>query len=189
MKDIKYGKIVDFIHFLIKGSYEGIEDIVAVDCTCGNGNDTVFLCDLAGDRGKVYAFDIQEIAIKNTKGLLQEKGLNNCTLIKDSHENVLKYADGEIDIAIFNLGYLPKSDKSVKTNTKSTIAAIANILQRLSNRGRVYIATYILQDEGQEAREILDYIKNLSNKEYNSIAINLVNKNNSPPGIYIVEKI
>ena len=35
----------------------------AVDATAGNGWDTLKLCELVGDSGKVYAFDIQEEAI------------------------------------------------------------------------------------------------------------------------------
>ena len=35
------------------------EGDLAVDFTMGNGHDTLFLCSLVGETGKVYAFDIQ----------------------------------------------------------------------------------------------------------------------------------
>lgn len=42
------------------------ETDIAVDATLGNGNDTLFLSNLL-HRGKVYAFDIQTIAIEKFK--------------------------------------------------------------------------------------------------------------------------
>ena len=39
----------------------------AVDFTMGNGNDTAFLADVVGESGHVYAFDIQERAVLNTR--------------------------------------------------------------------------------------------------------------------------
>ena len=43
-----------------------------IDATCGNGYDTLFLSKLVGNMGKVYAFDIQQIAIERTKDLLNK---------------------------------------------------------------------------------------------------------------------
>ena len=39
---------------------------VAVDATMGNGKDTQFLCELVGETGRVYAFDVQEEALERT---------------------------------------------------------------------------------------------------------------------------
>lgn len=43
------------------------EGDIAVDATIENGNDTVFLAEIVGQSGKVYAFDIQQDAVKNTQ--------------------------------------------------------------------------------------------------------------------------
>ena len=40
---------------------------IVVDATAGNSNDALFLANLVGDAGKVYAFDIQDTAIENTR--------------------------------------------------------------------------------------------------------------------------
>jgi 16S rRNA C1402 N4-methylase RsmH len=37
-----------------------------IDATMGNGNDTLKLCKKVADKGKVYAFDIQQCAIAPT---------------------------------------------------------------------------------------------------------------------------
>ncbi len=189
MKDIKYGQITDFVHFLIENSYKDKENIIFVDATAGNGLDTLFLCSLFKNNGFVYAFDIQEDAINNTRKLLDSNLYSNYELIVDSHENVLEYIkDKQIDAALFNLGYLPNSDKAIKTNYITTINAIKNIMSRLKKYGRIYICAYILHDNGEEAKYILDFISSLSKKEYNVIQLKLLNKENSPPEIYIVEK-
>ncbi len=35
------------------------EGMTAVDCTVGNGHDTLFLAEAAGPGGRVYGFDVQ----------------------------------------------------------------------------------------------------------------------------------
>ena len=40
------------------------EGITAVDFTMGNGHDTEFLSKTVGEKGRVFAFDIQEMAVK-----------------------------------------------------------------------------------------------------------------------------
>ena len=53
-------------------SHEFVENVlndgdIAVDCTTGNGNDTYFMANLVKENGKVYSFDIQEVAIEHTR--------------------------------------------------------------------------------------------------------------------------
>lgn len=189
MIDTKYGQITDFVHFLVENSYKDKKELIFVDATVGNGLDTLFLCHLANDRGYVYGFDVQEEAINRAKNLLENNLHTNYRLISDSHENVLEYiGDSQIDAALFNLGYLPNSDKTIRTNYKTTINAIKNIMSRLKNNGRIYISAYILHDDGEEAKHICDFISSLSKREYNTMQIRLLNKENTPPEIYIIEK-
>ncbi|WP_222597737.1 methyltransferase domain-containing protein, partial [Streptococcus pneumoniae] len=58
-------KILPYSKELLKMA-AGEGDIV-VDATMGNGHDTQFLAELVGENGHVYAFDIQESAVANTK--------------------------------------------------------------------------------------------------------------------------
>ena len=59
---------------------------IALDCTVGNGNDTLYLAKLVGENGKVYGFDIQSIALKITREKLEKENLiNRVLLIEDSH--------------------------------------------------------------------------------------------------------
>ena len=56
-------------HFILEHLGEGE---VAVDFTMGNGNDTLFLSKTVGESGRVYAFDIQEEAINQSKERTKE---------------------------------------------------------------------------------------------------------------------
>ena len=46
---------------------------VVLDLTMGNGNDTLYLSGKVGQKGKVYAFDIQKEALKNTKMCIRDR--------------------------------------------------------------------------------------------------------------------
>lgn len=88
---------------------------VYIDATMGNGYDTQFLCEMAGETGKVWAFDIQEQALKATKERLEKHGLlAKAELILDSHTQMEQYVKPDsVDGIYFNFGYLPggKSEK------------------------------------------------------------------------------
>lgn len=189
MNDVKYGKIVDFVHMLIKESYEGKSNLSLVDATCGNGFDALFLCKVAGTSGIVTAFDIQDQAIERTSALLEANlDFKNYRIIKDSHALIDKYLTNKIDVALFNLGYLPFSDKEVTTTPEVTVNAIKNILSLLNDDGRVYITTYISHDSGKEIKEINNFLLNLNKKDYNVINMRIINKENAPPELFIIEK-
>lgn len=189
MENIKYGKLVDFVHMLIKQSYSDNDAPFFVDATCGNGFDTLFLCRLAGENGCVKAFDIQAQAIERTEILLKGN-LNyiNYELIKDSHEFMGKHLPDKIDAAIFNLGYLPFSDKTVTTKSDTTVKALMNLLPYLKDNGKIFITTYITHDTGYEIKNIYEFLSSLDNSVYNVLHINLINKNNTPPELFIIEK-
>ena len=111
-------------HFILTHLKEGD---VAVDFTMGNGHDTEFLSKTVGENGHVYAFDVQEMALASTKKHLSEVGCpENYTLILDSHHNVKKYVPTKIKAGMFNLGYLPGSDKSVTTMRETTLPACSS---------------------------------------------------------------
>ena len=98
---------------------------VAVDFTMGNGHDTEFLSKTVGTDGRVYAFDVQRQALESTAKNLSAAGCpENYTLILDSHHNVKNYVKEPIKAGMFNLGYLPGSDKTVTTMRETTLPAI-----------------------------------------------------------------
>ena len=136
---MKLERILPFSKTLIKEHIK--QDSIVIDATCGNGNDTLFLAQQVSN-GHVFGFDIQDTAIQST--FEKVKAFNNVTLIQDGHENIKKHIDiqfkGQIDAAIFNLGYLPKGDKSIVTRPETTIKAINAIFDYLSVEGIIVLS-------------------------------------------------
>lgn len=60
-----------------------------VDATLGNGHDTLMLCELVGETGRVIGFDIQPDAVERTRERLADAGmLSRCTLYAEGHEHL-----------------------------------------------------------------------------------------------------
>lgn len=130
-----------------------------VDMTVGNGNDTLFLANISK---KVFGFDIQDVAIENTKKLLRENNVYNYELFNISHEkinDVLKEYEKNIKLILFNLGYLPCGDKSITTNHKTTLNAVKNSFSMLSSNGLILIVFYPHPEGKTEAQVVLEYLK------------------------------
>ena len=121
-------------HFILQHLKEGE---VAVDFTMGNGNDTLFLSRTVGKEGRVYAFDIQPLALESTECLLKsESAPENYTLICASHDRVKEFVKEPIKAGMFNLGYLPGSGKKAVTTMRSTtMPAVEAALDLLSPDG------------------------------------------------------
>lgn len=180
--------VIPFAHNLLEKAIEKGETVI--DATCGNGNDTLFLSRLVGDQGKVYAFDIQEQAIETTKALLKKEKRSNVSLIQDSHALVDSYVDEEeIAAAVFNLGYLPRSDKTIITKPETTISAIEKILPRLKKNGLLVLVVYAGHPGGKEEKEaVMNYVSQLNQKEYMALQYHFINLVNDPPFVLAIEK-
>ncbi|AND84913.1 methyltransferase domain-containing protein [Clostridium tyrobutyricum] len=163
---------------------------IVVDATMGNGNDTLFLSELVGDSGKVYAFDIQQTALKNTYEKISKNGiLQHVKLINDSHENMDMYINDKVKLVIFNLGYLPKGDHSITTTADTTLLGLKKALDLIEANGIVILVVYYGHEEGNHERDALeDYIKNLNQRTYNVVKLCFANQVNSPPMLIIIEK-
>lgn len=161
------------------------EDIV-VDATMGNGHDTLFLAQLAKE---VYAFDIQEQALKNTQERLQEAGISNAQLILQGHETVDQFVT-ETKAAIFNLGYLPSADKSIITKPQTTLEALKKLCHLLIRGGRIALMIYYGHEGGDiEKDAVLDFVRQLPQKEYTVTIYRTLNQVNNPPFLVMIEKL
>lgn len=166
------------------------EGAVVLDCTIGNGNDTLMLANLVGAQGKVYGFDIQEQAISTTTELIVHNNLQDrVTLIKDSHDNIDKYIYEKLSFIIYNLGYLPKGDKSIKTKGVSTINSVKKSLELLDDNGLLVVTAYIGHEGGLEEKEALEALLiKLNQRDFNVLKYEFINQVNNPPILYCVEK-
>lgn len=162
-----------------------------VDATAGNGKDTLFLAKNSPGHGIIYAFDIQKNAIEASQKRLMEHNLGDrVQLILDSHANVRYYIHGPIDIAMFNLGYLPGECHETMTMPESTIQALTDIANQLADGGIISIVTYPGHDNGQkENRAVRDYVMTLAAEEFTVLCLDMINHDNNPPILYVIEKV
>lgn len=163
-----------------------------IDATMGNGNDTLLLCELAGEEGAVLAFDIQDRALEATEALLEKNGYTgNVRLIQDGHENMDQYAgEGSADVICFNFGYLPGGDHGISTAADTSLIAIQKGLGILKSGGMLCLCIYSGGDTGfEEKNRILSYLRNLSSREYVVIVNKYYNRGNNPPmPVFIFKK-
>ncbi|MFM7038049.1 MAG: FAD-dependent oxidoreductase [Planctomycetaceae bacterium] len=122
-----------------------------LDATAGNGHDTAFLAAVAGPAA-VTAIDLQPQAIAATQarlGLAAEA----ITLIVGDHAELLEQqlrsvptevrgGAGRYGVIMFNLGYLPGSDRSVVTQPETTRRALVAALQLLRPGGVLTAIVY-----------------------------------------------
>ena len=112
---------------------------VAIDATIGNGYDTLFL---VNHYKKVIGIDIQPLAIKRSKEKL--KDFENVEIYLDDFNNIdkFKYAN----TIIFNLGFLPGSNRKVKTQDYTSDQAILKAYSILD--GIMLVACYVQHEGG-----------------------------------------
>ncbi|MBP2097708.1 class I SAM-dependent methyltransferase [Enterococcus rivorum] len=168
------------------------EGNVVVDATMGNGNDTAFLAQLVGSSGQVYAFDIQKRAVENTKEKITALGLSDrVTLLNQGHETVSAILPKETPLtaAIFNLGYLPKSDKQIITKPDTTKQALDRLLSYLVPKGRIIVVVYYGHDGGKAELDLVQtYCQQLPQEIYNVLSYQFINQKNNPPILFCIEK-
>ena len=197
--------LVNAAHNLIR--YRLNPGDIAIDATVGNGHDTVFLVEQVSPSGKVYGFDIQQAAIDSTWAKVEscckagERARSNApllpewlTLIQASHadmaENIPAPVYGNISACMFNLGYLPGSDKSIITETESTLTALAIASRMLSSNGLLTVLAYPGHHGGdQESIEVKNWCEQLDEKQF-SVRIFYSTENKvSAPRLYMVDKL
>ncbi len=135
----------------------------AIDATAGNGNYTIFLAKIVGSRGRVFAFDVQEKAVFETRERLKKSGLGNAEVFLCGHEKMFEKLSetfpeilGNAKAILFNLGYLPKSDRGVKTVSGTTIPALEAAKKLLAPGGILLVTIYTKHAGGFEESAAVD---------------------------------
>ena len=153
---------------------------VAIDFTMGNGHDTLFLSRHAKE---VYAFDIQEDALKATQALVSSPHVH---LILDSHDRFDDYIS-HFDTGIFNLGYMPGGDHEVTTMIETTRLAVTKAVA-LMNRA-IVIVVYVGHEAGaKESAWLKDYCSSVDPHAFNVSSYQMLNKRHAPYVITIEKR-
>ena len=179
---------------------------IAIDATVGNGHDTLFLVEQVSPSGRVFGFDIQQAAIDSTRVKVEpccrtgERVLSNTflrpeclTLIHASHadmaEKIPVQYHGKISAIMFNLGYLPGGDKSIITQTDSTVTALNIASRMLSSNGIITVMAYPGHQGGDlETDQVKNWCKQLDEDQFKiSIVYSSENKE-SAPRLFVIRK-
>ena len=145
---------------------------VLVDATVGNGLDSKLLASLSlGDSALVHGFDVQKGAIEQTRLCLEAEGLeinlHHCShALLASKLVACGVSKGTVGNIVFNLGYLPGSDKSVITKPTSTLEAINQALPFLRGGGIISLLCYVGHEGGKdEYRQVTRRCKEICDEE------------------------
>ncbi len=158
------------------------EDLV-IDATCGNGQDTLFLSKLRPKH--IMCIDIQQEAIETTKALLS--GAENISYFKQCHSTFPPEAK-EVKLIVYNLGYLPRGDKTLTTKVRTTISSLESALPLIKPGGAVSITCYPGHAEGAiEEKEIRLWSEQLPPEIWNVCFHRFPNRKQSP-SLFLLQK-
>lgn len=155
---------------------------VCIDATAGKGRDTALLCRLAGETGRVLAFDIQPEAVEQTKALLAQEVLQ-AEVYLDSHAHMAQYAEPEtVDCVLFNFGRLPGGNPKIFTRAESSLQAIDAGLELLRPGGVMVIALYYGGENGYTERDaVLAHLAKLDQRRFTVLEGRWANRRGDPP--------
>lgn len=184
---MKLQRVLQYAQQLLKDSVE--EGDTVVDATAGNGHDTLFLAQLVGDEGQVYAFDVQKEAVDATLHRLLDHGLEHRVLVLNKgHEEVANFVHKKVAAAIFNLGYLPGGNHDIITKPSTTIQAIEDLLKLLKVGGLIILVIYHGHPGGKEERDtVIDFVSQLPQKYVHVLKYEFLNQQNDPPFVSALE--
>ena len=166
------------------------EGDTVVDATMGNGKDTLFLCELVGESGHVYAFDVQKEAVERTRERVREAGFaERTTLVLAGHETMAEHVPAGVQAVMFNLGWLPGAEHAVTTQTETTLKAVSAALELIAPGGIVTVCVYPGHEEGtRELHALRELVAGLDVRRYNALYHHFVNASCQTPQLILVQK-
>ncbi len=166
---------------------------IAIDATCGNGNDTLYLSQLllSDSSSAVFSFDIQPEAIHNTEMLLKRH------LSPDHFRRVLLHRRSHLELntiplpysprlIVYNLGYLPGGNKALTTQTDTTLESVKMSMELLADDGAISIMCYPGHEEGaKEEKALCAFTETLLSKEWSVCHHRWINRPRAPSFLWI----
>lgn len=186
------GYLLRSARFLAKDVLESVlrPGDTCVDATMGNGHDTLRMARLVGPDGRVHAFDVQPKALENTRALLLKNGMEaRAELHLAGHERMAEFAAFPVRLVLFNLGWLPGSDKAIRTLWATTEKALQSALSLLAPLGVCVVCVYPGHPEGrEEQRELLSFLSRLKPQEFNVLRQTFLNAGKDAPECIVIQK-
>lgn len=166
---------------------------LAIDATCGNGHDTLFLAGLVGPEGTVLAMDRQAEAIARVRARLDAERTTHVQLVEGCHSRIGAVLPpdvaGRIGAVMFNLGYLPSGDHAVVTGSATTIPALAAAATLLRSGGLLSVLAYTGHPGGEEEAEAVRiWTEGLSPDEFTTERITPGDPRSHPPVLFLIRR-
>ena len=162
-----------------------------VDATMGNGHDTLFLCECVGEKGRVIGFDVQEEALLATRSRLEEAGIDTACYVlhRLGHEMMGAHVFSDVSVVMFNLGYLPGSDKTMITKVDTTLKALDSAVELLEGGGVLCVMCYPGHSGGEvEAEAVLQWIQESGSLLQQVVCYRRVGGSERAPFLLVAEK-
>lgn len=144
------------------------------DMTLGSGQDTLFLLQQFPNR-PLLGIDIQNIALQNTQKNLAKLDIPSkedlIHLRLGCHSQLQTWINElhiqQIALVMYNLGYLPGSDKKVITKPTTTLESLRVASPHLAVGGMISLMIYQGHSGGEEEAEaIFHFIKQLTHDQW-----------------------
>lgn len=163
-----------------------------IDATCGNGHDTLFLCQLAGEHGQVLGLDIQPQAVANTNTRLQNAGFGAVgrAVLHDHADLAALAAPGTADCVLFNFGWLPGAEHAVHSTAEGSLPALRSALAALKSGGVLAAVLYSGKIIGDgEKQAALAFFRSLPLTQYTVLVCEFANwASTAPLPCFVIKK-
>ncbi len=178
---------VTMVHRLVRDAVRPGD--VVIDATVGTGRDTQFLSECVGSTGTVYGFDVQQAALDAAQSLLNAQ-VQNVQLFLAGHETMIEHIPahhhGCVRTVMFNLGYLPRGERTITTAAPTTRQALGQALRLLAPGGLITIVCYSHPEGHAEMQAVRNELATLSQREYTCLQTDFFNQQGNPPVVFAV---
>ena len=161
---------------------------LVVDATAGNGHDAEILAKLAliDGKGTLIVFDVQKNALDATKNrllhALKKETYSQVQFHLECHSKIGAFLLPEsAALIVYNLGYLPGSDKIITTLSGTTLESIQASLHLVKKGGVISVTCYPGHSEGEvEEERLIDFCKTLDQNSWSVSYHRFLNRKKSP---------
>lgn len=170
---------------------------LVVDATCGNGHDTLFLAKivLEKDSGTLITIDTQKQALENSQSFLldnlSEDLIKRISFYHQCHSVFPDVLQREsVALIVYNLGYLPGGDKTLTTESSTTLQSLKAALPLILPGGAISITCYPGHLAGKiEEETVIHFASSLDPQVWSSCHHRWLNRKNAPSLLLIQHKI
>jgi Putative rRNA methylase len=170
---------------------------IAIDATCGNGHDALFLCELMlkqEKKSQIYLIDKQPEAIQNSKERLRRQlsaeALTDIHFLQQCHSRFPEeLTPSSVKLIVYNLGYLPGGDKQLTTYSQTTIESLQAAVTLIAAGGAISVTCYPGHPAGKiEEQAVLECASTLPPNVWSCCHHRWTNRKDAP-SLILLQKI